>query len=120
MSMPSILNFADYLQSSPTDSVRTVIHQSAEHNLVLWQIPPNAKLPTHRHPQGQDIWVVMQGSALLLEQADLASTKNNARRIHAGQAIVIDTQQIHGVYNDGAQDCVLVSIIHPNAAFVAV
>ena len=51
MNIPSILDIAPYLQDNPDQAVRTVLHQSADLNLVLWQIPPQGSLPPHRDPQ---------------------------------------------------------------------
>ncbi|QMT36154.1 cupin domain-containing protein [Neisseria wadsworthii] len=114
MNIPDIIRFADYLTDRPAESVRTVLHEGRQMNMVLWQIPPGGKLPAHRHPQGQDIWVVLQGHAELLDDA------NSRRIISAGESIVIDSGLIHGVQNTGTQDCVLVSVVYAGAGFEAV
>lgn len=46
--VPQILNISQYLKERPTEAVRTVLHQSTDMNLVLWQIPPRGSLPPHR------------------------------------------------------------------------
>ena len=46
--VPQILNISQYLKERPTEAVRTVLHQSTDMNLVLWQIPPHTMLPAHR------------------------------------------------------------------------
>ena len=61
--VPQILNISQYLKDRPTEAVRTVLHQSTDMNLVLWQIPPQGNLPPHRHPSGEDIWLVLLGEA---------------------------------------------------------
>ncbi|UOO75886.1 cupin domain-containing protein [Neisseria sp. Dent CA1/247] len=114
MNIPDIIRFADYLVDRPVEPVRTVLHQGRQMNMVLWQIPPGGKLPAHRHPQGQDIWLVLQGRAELLDD------ENSGRIIGAGESIVIDSGLIHGVRNNEAEDCVLVSVVYAEAGFEAV
>ena len=67
--VPQILNISQYLKERPTEAVRTVLHQSTDMNLVLWQIPPRGSLPPHRHPSGEDIWLVLRGEADLIDDA---------------------------------------------------
>ena len=114
MNIPHIIHFANHLIENPTESIRTVLHQGEQMNIVLWQIPTGKQLPPHRHPSGQDIWHILQGSATLLD--DLHSN----RIISAGESIVIDANLIHGVSNHSEQDCVLISIVSTQAGFEAV
>ena len=109
--VPQILNISQYLKERPTEAVRTVLHQSTDMNLVLWQIPPQTMLPAHRHPCGVDIWIVLQGEAELVDDAQ------SGRTIRAGESEVVGDHQIHGARNSGQEDCILVSIISPKAGF---
>ena len=113
MNIPSILEIAPYLQDNPDQAVRTVLHQSADLNLVLWQIPPQGSLPPHRHPQGTDIWVVLQGEAELLDD------EHSRRHIRAGESVVVGLGQTHGVLNNSEADCVLLSVVNAQAGFQA-
>ena len=94
MKLPQIIRFADYLKENPAEAVRTVLYQDQHDNMVLWQIPPQTMLPAHRHPCGVDIWIVLQGEAELVDDA-----------------------QSHGARNNGKEDCILVSVISPKAGF---
>ncbi|MBH5328463.1 cupin domain-containing protein [Eikenella sp. S3360] len=114
MKLPQIIRFADYLQDQPAEAVRTVLHQDPHDNMVLWQIPPQTMLPAHRHPHGADIWIVLQGEAELVDDAQ------SGRTIRAGEAVVVGDHQIHGARNNGQPgdpDCILVSVISPKAGF---
>ncbi len=115
MQTPQIIRFADHLKDGGTESVRTVLHHDRHDNMVLWQIPPGAELPAHRHLHGVDIWIVLQGEAELLDD------EHSGRSIRAGESVIVGQQQIHGVRNraDAAQDCILVSVISPRAGFEA-
>ena len=112
MHIPQIIRFADYLKDGGTESVRTVLHHDRhDNNMVLWQIPPGTSLPAHRHPHGVDIWIVLQGEAELVDDAQ------SGRTIRAGDSVVVGDHQIHGARNSGQEDCILVSIISPKAGF---
>lgn len=113
MNLPNILTIASYLHDKPHDAVRMVLHQGADLNLILWQIPPQSSLPAHRHPNGTDIWLVWQGEATLIDD------KHSQRTIRAGESVIIQFGQIHGVYNSGIVDCVLLSIVNAQAGFQA-
>ncbi|WP_347485807.1 cupin domain-containing protein [Vandammella animalimorsus] len=109
--LPPVLDVAAHLQAQPQQAVRTLLHTIDGTNLVLWQIPPGASLPPHRHPHGTDIWFVLQGSAELLDDAQ------SRRSVHAGHIVPIERGQRHGVRNTARRDCVLVSVVPADAGF---
>ena len=112
MKLPQIIRFADYLKEKPAEAVRTVLYQDQHDNMVLWQIPPQGNLPPHRHPSGEDIWLVLHGEADLIDDA-----AGSRRTIHAGESVVVGIEQTHGAINVGHEDCVLLSVIRPSAGF---
>ena len=114
MNTPQILSIGNYLQTGTADAVRTVIYHSEERELVLWQIPPQARLPAHRHLTGTDIWVVLQG------EAELTDGEDSGRIIRCGDCIVSTPQTVHGAVNRGQTDCVLVSTVSPDIGYEAV
>ena len=107
MKIPQIIRFTDFLQQNPTEAVRTVLHQDGHDNMVLWQIPPQTMLPAHR----TDIWIVLQGEAALVDDAQ------SGRIIRAGESVIVGNHQIHGARNNGKEDCILISVISPKAGF---
>lgn len=114
MNTPLILSFTDYLRSDATEAVRTVVHQSSDRNVVLWQLPPHAVLPAHRHLSGSDVWVVLRGEAELVDE-------NHSRRvIKAGDFVISGQQTVHGAISTGSSDCVLVSTVSPDIGYEAV
>ncbi|MCP2040683.1 quercetin dioxygenase-like cupin family protein [Neisseria sp. HSC-16F19] len=113
MTAPVILHLAEHLAAHADQALRSVLHQGGDINVVLWQIPAGASLPLHRHPQGEDVWVLLQGRARLQDD------DNSGRLLTAGDTVIIGTGQAHGLYNDGSEDCVLLSLIRPQAGFQA-
>lgn len=112
--LPEIIDISAHLQEKPAEALRTVLHSGPTLNLVLWQIPPGGSLPPHRHPSGEDIWLVLRGSGQLLDDNATVS-----RHIHAGESVVVGNGQTHGVCNRGTEDCVLLSVVRPDAGFIA-
>ena len=95
MQNPKIIRFADYCQNGSREAIRSVLYSGAHDNMVLWQIPPGAMLPAHRHPHG------------------------SRRIIRAGESVIVGSHQLHGACNHGGEDCILVSLISPAAGFEA-
>ncbi|OSI32448.1 cupin domain-containing protein [Neisseria dumasiana] len=111
MNRLDILHIAEHLTDNPAESIRTVLHQGSDMNLVLWQLPLGGILPPHRHPAGEDIWVVLKGCA------EIWGDDNSRQAVAAGDSVVIDTSCRHGLRNTGEQDCVLLSVLRPQAGF---
>lgn len=109
--IPNILEIKQYLVSNATQAMRTVLHENEQTHLVLWQLPYGSVLPPHRHPNGTDIWVIMEGELVLLDD-------NDTRRIvQAGQSVVVAPHGLHGAINEQVDDCILLSIVPAQAGF---
>lgn len=121
MNIPNLLHISAFLQNNPDGAVRTVIYQadkdltekhSENSNVVLWQIPQNHSLPAHKHPNGQDTWLVVSGRGELIDDA------GSCRLVQAGDVVVIGSDQKHGIYNTDEKDLVLLSVVRVNAGFI--
>lgn len=111
MPIPDILSIQTYLLDNAKQAVRTVLHENAKTHLVLWQLPQGSTLPPHRHPNGTDIWIVLQGELVLLDD------EHTRRVVRAGQNVVVAPHLLHGAINEQAQDCVLLSVVPADAGF---
>jgi quercetin dioxygenase-like cupin family protein len=58
----------------------------------------------HSHPDGQDTWVMLQGT-LTYYLGD-----GQQRTLSSGQIALADQDQVHGAVNEGTEDAVFVSI----------
>lgn len=114
MKIPDILSITPFLSDKPDDSVRTVLHEDEQMRLVLWQLPKNGRLAPHQHPNGTDIWVVLQGQLVLLDDEE-----QKHRVAKAGEAVVIAPTLRHGAVNQHDEDCILLSIVPVQAGFQA-
>lgn len=105
--MTRVLNIARSAKPNPQAVERNVVAQSDQAALVVWHLLPGQEIPAHRHPGGQDSWVVMEGAAEYL------MGNGESRVITAGEVAIALPGQIHGARNTGAVPFVFVSVVAP-------
>jgi quercetin dioxygenase-like cupin family protein len=105
--MTRILNAAQSARPNPQAVERTVVSQSEQSALVVWQLLPGQEIPAHRHPAGQDTWVVLEG------EADYVLGRGETRRIKAGDVAIAPLGEIHGARNTGSVPFLFVSVVAP-------
>ena len=114
--------------------IRSVVTLSPEAAVVAWTVAPGQRLPTHRHPRGQDTcakhlcsrsstlltekrvpfsgrWTVLQGVGEYVVDAE-----GTTRTIQTGDIVVARTGDVHGVLNTGDVPLVFVSLVTPSDA----
>jgi quercetin dioxygenase-like cupin family protein len=106
--MKRIFAFADYLQSSAQEPIRSVVCSTQDVAVIAWVVKPGQHLPAHSHPSGQDTWVVMSGEGTY--QLDGAG---NTKIIRIGDIVIAPRGAIHGVYNHGTEPLTFVGVVAP-------
>ncbi|MGI8933192.1 MAG: cupin domain-containing protein [Phormidesmis sp.] len=93
-----------------------MVAKSPEAVVVAWQVEPGQSIPTHIHPNGQDTWTVFSGKGdYYLDDA------GNTQPIVAGDVVIAQSGQVHGVFNSGDQPLTFISIVTPaNAGHQAI
>ncbi|MGE5506334.1 MAG: cupin domain-containing protein [Actinomycetota bacterium] len=91
---------------------RTVISQSEYAIVTTWTVPPGQNLASHRHPEGQDTWVVLSG------EAEYLLGESRSRHVQAGDVAIANAGQMHGARNSGTTPFVFISIVAPPDAGV--
>ena len=91
---------------------RHVFSQSENAVVTGWYVPPGQGLEPHRHPEGQDTWVVLAG------EADYLMGGGRSRRIKAGDVAIASTGEVHGARKTGASLFIFVSTVTPADAGV--
>lgn len=108
MNTTRIFNSADFLQPADGEPIRSVMTESQHAVVVAWYIKPGQKILPHIHPQGQDTWTILRGKGqYYLDQA------GSTQRITAGDVVIAPTQSVHGVFNDGDEPLVFISVVAP-------
>lgn len=99
---------ADFLRPASGEPLRSVITQSDDAAVVAWCVLPGQMLSAHVHPSGQDTWTVLQGVGQYQTDAH-----GSTETIVAGDVVVAHRGQVHGVYNAGDVQLVIVSVVSP-------
>lgn len=105
--MTRIFNAMECSRPNPAEVERTVVHQTPEAALVVWHLLPGQDIAPHRHPAGQDTWVVVAG------EADYVLGDGETRRIRAGDVAVAPVGQLHGARNHSDAPFVVASVVTP-------
>lgn len=106
-------HFSDHIQPSRDEPIRSVISESDDSVIVAWHVSPGQQIKAHVHPNGQDTWTVLMGRGEYRIDED-----GETIAIMQGDIIVAHKGEVHGVYNDGEEPLVFVSVVAPgNAGF---
>ncbi|ACK67477.1 Cupin 2 conserved barrel domain protein [Rippkaea orientalis PCC 8801] len=109
--MKRIFNSADFFQPTDDEPIRSVITESKEATVVAWYIKPGQEIYAHIHPHGQDTWTILRGKGEYY--LDEAGTKKS---IVAGDVVIAHTGCLHGVFNNGDEPLIFISVVSPSDA----
>lgn len=99
-----------HMRPNSQQAERTVIAQSTEATVVGWHLLPGQRIEPHRHPHGQDTWVVLEGAAeYFLGDGDV-------RIVAEGDIVIAHAGEAHGARNIGAGPFIFVSVVAPAEA----
>lgn len=111
MSELRIFDSSKFFQPAEGEPIRSVISESSNSTVVAWHINPNQKIPPHIHPNGQDTWTILSGKGeYYIDEAGTTKT------IVAGNIVIAQTGAVHGVFNNGDQPLVFISVVSPSSA----
>ena len=108
MSTTRIFNSSKFLQPTDGEPIRSVVTESKDAVVVAWCIKPGQEIPAHIHPHGQDSWTVLIGGGEYY--LDKAGT---TKPIVAGDVVVAHSGCVHGVFNNGDELLVFISVVSP-------
>ncbi|WP_341906834.1 cupin domain-containing protein [Polaromonas sp. YR568] len=102
--------------STPAEEpVRSVVTESVDCTVVAWHVLPGQAISSHVHPEGTDVWTVLEGSGdYVLGQ--VAGEEFPSRRINPGDVAVARPGEVHGVLNRGAVPLRFISVVTPLTA----
>ena len=111
MSTTRIFNSSKFLQPTDEEPIRSVVTESKDATVVAWYIKPGQKIPPHIHPHGQDTWTVLtEAGEYYLDQ------ESNTKLITAGDVVIAHLGCVHGVFNNGDEPLVFISVVSPAEA----
>ena len=108
MTTTRIFHSSQFLQPTEDEPIRSVVTESKDAVVVAWYIKPGQTILPHVHPNGQDTWTILRGRGeYYLDQ--VGSTKP----IVAGDVVVAHLGCVHGVFNNGEEPLVFISVVSP-------
>jgi quercetin dioxygenase-like cupin family protein len=111
MSRERIFHSSDFFLPNDEVPIRSVVTESDDAVVVAWYVKPNQRIAPHIHPHGQDTWTILRGNGeYYLDQ------KGTKKTILAGDIVVAPVGSVHGVFNNGDEPLVFISIVSPAAA----
>lgn len=111
MSPTRIFNSSKFFQPTDEEPIRSVITESKDAVVVAWYIKPGQEVSPHIHPNGQDTWTILAGGGKYY----LDGT-GTMRAIAAGDVVIAPSGCVHGVFNDGDEPLVFISVVSPGDA----
>lgn len=99
-----LFSLKDYSCFSPEKSVVTEVVITDNSSIAVWGVKPGQTVEAHFHPDGQDTWVVLQGSLTYY------LGEGQRKILNTGQLAIATPGQIHGAINEGTEDAIFVSI----------
>lgn len=109
--MSRIYRATDFFRPADEEPIRSVITEFKEAVVVGWYIKPGQEIHSHIHPHGQDTWTILSGKGEYCLDAE--GTK---KAIAAGDVVIAPTGCVHGVFNNGDEPLIFISVVSPSDA----
>lgn len=100
----------DYTATVPEKATKHVLYQNERSNGVIWVIPPGEELPSHYHPETDDVWIILQG------KGDYYLGQGKTFPIEPGMVIPAEKLDFHGARNNGTELLVFAAVSAPMPA----
>ncbi len=97
-----------FFRAGADEPPRVVITESSDAAVVCWQVEPGQRIELHRHPSGQDTWIVLSGQGEYF-----VDTAGSSIPLRPGVVAVAPTGAVHGAVNTGELPLRFVSVVSP-------
>jgi quercetin dioxygenase-like cupin family protein len=106
--MTRIFKSSKFFQPTEGEPIRSVVTESQEAVVVAWYIKPGQEISAHIHPNGQDTWTILTGKGeYYLDKV------RTTKPIVAGDVVVAHPGCVHGVFNNGDEALIFISVVSP-------
>lgn len=95
---------------APSGPEKNLVRTTAHAAVATYCLLPGQEVKAHRHPGGQDTWVILAG------EGEYYLGDGAVQPIRAGDIAVAEAGRVHGARNSGSADLVFVSILSPSTA----
>ena len=101
----------DFIQPSDEEPIRSVVASSKDSTIIMWHVKPGQTIENHTHPNGQDTWTVLSGSAQYI-----SDEKGSVSEVKTGDIVIAHRGEVHGAVNNGNIPFIFVSVVSPSEA----
>jgi len=108
-----IFTSSEFILPSDDEPLRSVVTSSEDATVIMWTVKPGQQIKPHVHPDGQDTWFVISGSAEYI-----SDTKETKATIKQGDVVIAHRGEVHGTLNIENEPFTFLSVVSPtNAGF---
>ena len=100
-----ISNIPDMIPSRDVSYRELIFTENNE--IHLWRIKPGEWIYPHIHPDNDDIWYIIEGLG------EYYTSSQEKRAVQAGDAAIACPGDVHGIFNSGPDDMVILSVLSP-------
>ena len=88
-----LFKISDYAKESDSAAVKTVIKDTDKSCTVVWVVKPGQSVNCHKHPNADDVWVVLEG------EGEFHPEVGKDVHVKAGDVIINKAGDCHGLTN---------------------
>ena len=97
----------DYAKEDEKAALKTVIKDTEKSCTVVWVVKPGQSVKCHKHPNADDIWIVIEGEGQFHPEV------GKDVLVKAGDIIVNKPGDCHGVTNNSDKDFKFLGVLTP-------
>lgn len=102
-----IFKIDDYAKVSDDAALKTVIKNTDKSCTVVWVVKPGQKVKCHKHPNADDVWVILEG------EGDFYKEPDKCVHVKAGDVIINKAGDCHGLINTGDKNFKFLGVLTP-------
>ena len=102
-----IFKISDYAKEDPNAALKTVIKDTDKSCTVVWVVKPGQSVKCHKHPNADDIWVVLEG------EGKFHCEVGKDTIVKAGDVIINKAGDCHGLTNHTDKDFKFLGVLSP-------
>ena len=107
-SMKRILSPLEEVEFSDQKATSKEISLIETGKISVWGVLPGQEVEAHKHPNGQDTWVILQGN--LTYYLQMGNGGKKTQKVSAGQVCIAPPDTIHGCLNESEEKAAFLSI----------
>lgn len=101
---------SEVAKEDPKQALKTMFCNTDLSSASIWVVKPGQEVKTHKHPNSDDIWIVIEG------EGDFHPEVGKDVHVSAGTVIYNKKGECHGITNNTDKDLKFIGVIAPHPA----